>query len=188
MVFVFLTVFCVIVALGFGAASSWSDFMRMSIPNNYVVAVVLSFIPAFLLLMFFVPEADYFSTWVSHLLGGVIVFVVTYALFHFGLIGGGDAKLLSAYGLWVGLAGLMPFLFFMALMGGILGVVTLYLNKNTLVKAPVPESWIDKAQKGEKKVPYGGAIFVGAVVAFWQLGYIQPENLIELASAETRLG
>ena len=186
MVFVFITVFCVVVALGFGAASARSDFMCMTIPNSYVLAVVVSFFPAFFLLSIFAPEVGFFSSWVSHLLGGGVLFALTYALFHFGFIGGGDAKMLSAYGLWVGVGELLAFLFFTALAGGLLGAVTLYLEKKKPLKIDGGDGWLAKAQAGERKVPYGVAIFLGALITFWQLGYIQPESLIMLASREAR--
>lgn len=91
--------------------------------------------------------------------------------------------MLSAYGLWVGIGGLMPLFFFMALFGGILGVSTLMLRKWKPVKEPSKGSWIERAQAGAQDVPYGIAIFAGALVAFWQMGYLQPNELIELATA-----
>ena len=181
MILVFIVVFCVIIALGFGGAAAWSDVNKLIIPNSYAALVGAAFIPAFLLMTIFAPDVTFFGSWKSHLFSGVLMFVITYGLFHFKLIGGGDSKLLTVFALWVGVKGLMPLLFFMAVMGGVLGGATLLLNKKKLIKKPVKNSWIAKAQAGGQDVPYGIAIFVGAVFAFWHTGYIQPNELMALA-------
>lgn len=183
MLLVFTIVFCAMIALGFGAAAAWSDFSRLTIPNMYVLSIGLAFIPAFAVAKIMASDVSFFASWSSHLIACGAVFAVTYLLFHFKLIGGGDAKLLTVYGLWVGLSGLMPLFFFMALIGGVLGASTLMLRKWKPVKEPNKGSWIERAQSGAQDVPYGIAIFVGALVAFWQIGYLQPGELIELAQA-----
>ncbi len=182
MLLVFVIVFCAIVALGFGAAAAWSDFSRLTIPNMYAACIGAAFIPAFLVTSIFAGDVTFFASWKSHLLSAVIIFAVTYGLFHFKLIGGGDSKLLSVYALWVGLQGLMPFMFFMALAGGVLGVTTLALKKWQPIKNPAKDSWIEKAQAGKQEVPYGIAIFTGALAAFINAGYFNISSLVELAS------
>jgi prepilin peptidase CpaA len=181
MVLVFTVVFCTLIALGFGAAAAWSDYARLIIPNPYVILVALAFVPAFLTVTYFTKDVTFFSNWQSHAIAGVMVFIITYALFHFNMLGGGDAKLISAFALWVGLSGLMSFLFFMALAGGLLGVATILLGKWKPVKKPVKGSWIYKAQAGKKEVPYGIAIFIGALVSFWHTGYLKPNELVDIA-------
>lgn len=186
MVIVFTIIFCAIIALGFGAAAAWSDISQMKIPNLYAVCIGVAFIPAFVSALIFAPEVSLFSSWKSHLIALTLTFGITYVLFYLNLIGGGDSKLLSAYALWVGLDGLMPLLFGMAVVGGVLGVVTLVLEKWQPVKKPAYGSWVAQSQKGEQKVPYGVAIFLGAVLTFWSIGYLQPEMIIALA--ESNLG
>lgn len=182
MILVFIIVFCALVALGFGAASAWSDVRTLTIPNLYVAYIGAAFIPAFVISKFFAGDAFIFSSLISHIGAGVLMMGITYALFVLKLIGGGDSKLLSVYALWTGLSGLMPLLFLMAVVGGILGGATLMLKKYKPVKKPQKNSWIEKAQKGSQDVPYGVAISTGAVFSFWQVGYINPDVLIALAS------
>jgi len=181
MILFVILIFCALIALGFGGAAAWSDYTRMTIPNLYAISIALAFVPAYGIIKYFAPDFLYFATWQSHLGAFAIVFVVTYVLFLLKTIGGGDAKLVSAYALWVGMEGLMPLLFFMAAIGGILGIVTLILGRYKPVKKPRSASWVGKAQNEEKVVPYGIAIFLGALIAFWQVGYLQPETLISLA-------
>lgn len=182
MVLLFIIIFCSIVALGFGGAAAWSDFRQLKIPNSYTLYIAAAFVPAFLLSVILSPETSVFASWKSHLISGLVIFALTYLLFHFKLIGGGDSKLLSVYALWVGLAGLMPFLFAMALTGGVLGLATLALRKWKPAKKPIKGSWVDKAQNGGQDVPYGIAIFIGALTTFWQNGYIQPSTLANLVA------
>lgn len=182
MLLVFIIIFCAIVALGFGGAAAWSDYQRLMIPNLYSVCIGASFILSFLFVTFMAPELDIFASWKSHLFSAIFIFFVTYILFFFKVIGGGDSKVLTVYALWVGFAGIMPLMFFMACAGGVLGIATLALRKWKPVKAPVKGSWIEKAQAGGQDVPYGIAIFIGAIASFWQVGYLQPEKFAEITS------
>lgn len=112
------------------------------------------------------------------------MFLITFVLFYFKKIGGGDAKLISVFSLWAGVSGLMPLLFIMAIMGGVLGAVTLVVGKYRPAKENsilLKSQWLLGAQSGAREVPYGIAIFTGALFAFWQAGYIQPTGLMALA-------
>lgn len=183
MILVFIIVFCALIALGFGGAAAYSDATRLKIPNLYAAYIGAAFIPAFIAVTIFAPDTGLFSSLSNHLMAGGITLAITYALFFFKIIGGGDSKLLSVYALWAGLSGLMPLLFIMGVFGGALGVSTLVLNKHHLIKKPLFDSWIDRSQKGGQDVPYGVAIFVGALYTFWQIGFIQPDALIALATS-----
>jgi prepilin peptidase CpaA len=185
MILVFIIVFCALIALGFGGAAAYSDATRLKIPNLYAACIGATFVPAFVTAAIFAPEAGLFSSLSNHLIAGAIVLGITYMLFFFKLIGGGDSKLLSVYALWAGLSGLMPLLFIMSIAGGVLGVSTLLLKKYQPVKNPLKDSWIDKSQKGGQDVPYGVAIFVGAFFTFWQIGFIQPDMLIAVITDGT---
>lgn len=180
---IFIVIFCVIVALGFGLASAWSDFKGFTISNAYSIGVILAFIPAFLAVFFLVPEAAYFASWKSHLLAAAIMFAVTFVLFTLHMIGAGDSKLATAYALWVGIMGIPAFLFYMTVTGGLLGVATLVLRRWKPFTAPPEGGWIARAQAGSSEVPYGIAIVVGAVVAFFQSGYFNPDRLAGLIQA-----
>jgi len=184
MILVFIVVFCALIALGFGAAAAWSDAARLIIPNMYAACVGAAFIPAFLMVTVFAPESTFFAPWKSHLIAAIVMLGITYILFYFKLMGGGDSKFLTVYALWSGLGGLMPFLFITAVTGGLLGVITLILGKYKPVQTPAEGGWVARAQSGAQDVPYGVAIFVGALFTFWQVGYLQPETIQALATGE----
>src|SRR5437016_1446584 len=54
-----------------------------------------------------------------------IVLAISFALFAGKIIGGGDAKYLATASLWMGAHGIMQFLFIVALLGGLLGIIYL---------------------------------------------------------------
>ena len=177
----FLIVFCLIVALGFGIAAAISDFRSMTIPNIYAACILLAFIPAFLADMFTGNGMEFFASWKSHLIAGGVMFAITFILFSARVIGAGDSKLCSAFALWVGLGGIASYLFYMAIVGAVLGIATKVMSSSQLAASPKEGSWIAKSQAGEMGVPYGIAICFGAIVAFYQLGYFSPEKLALLA-------
>jgi Flp pilus assembly protein protease CpaA len=77
-----------------------------------------------------------------------------------------------ALGLWLGLEGLLPFLFYMALAGGVIGVFSLIIAKRKPFKKLLPGSWLGQAQAGKNAIPYGLAISFGAWAAFSHSGFI----------------
>lgn len=177
----FIIVFCLLVAIGFCIAAGIADFKSMNIPNSYSLGIIVAFFPAYLLDTFTGNGVEFFAPWTSHLIAVALVFGVTFVLFSVKMIGAGDSKLASAVALWTGLMGLAPFLFYMALIGALLGLGTKLLNKKKLFQNPAEGSWIAKSQNGNGGVPYGIAIAIGAIIAFYQLGYFSPEKLAILA-------
>src|SRR5690606_13741029 len=112
-----------------------------------------------------------------------LLFAVSFVLFSLKMIGAGDSKLLSVYALWAGFGGLLPFLFYMALIGGALGGFSLWVQRAKPFEKAAADSWIGRLQAGQSAVPYGIAITGGAIVCFVFQGYVSPENLRLLAMA-----
>ncbi len=164
---VFAIPFCV--AIIFGGLSARSDLRGMVIPNKYSVVVLGAFVFAYAGVHLF--GAPIFFSPLSHILAGGLVFAVTLVLFGFGLIGAADSKLASAYAFWVGMQGVLVFLFYMAVFGGVLGLMGLYISKRRPFKSPLEGSWVAQVQGGASKVPYGVAIVGGALASFAKLGY-----------------
>lgn len=144
-----------------------SDIRSLRIPNWQPLAVILFFVPAYLAM----PSA--FGGWEPHVLALVIMFIVTYIMFILNIMGGGDAKLAAALALWTGITGMLPMLFYMALIGGLLGAATLLMRKKKPFKNPALGSWIASAQAGENAVPYGVAISFGFWMALFHSGFLQ---------------
>lgn len=170
----FLVVFlaCLFVTIGTGILAGWSDFRGLTIPNLYSGLILGAFALAWGVGQVAAPpDASPFSAIGSHLFAGFLMFLVTYGMFAAGMIGAADSKIGTAFALWLGVRGLLPFLFFMTVAGGILGVAALALRRKPVWKNAPEGCWIDRVQKGENAVPYGIAIALGAFVAMLKVGY-----------------
>lgn len=142
------------------------DAVSFTIPNWISIALAVAFFPAALAM-----GADAGQIGLAVLIG-LGALVAGMAMFAVGWIGGGDAKLFAAAGLWMGLGALLPYLLVTALAGGALAVMLLALRSVWLrplaVRGP---GWIGRLATPGENVPYGIAIAFGALAAF-------PESLL----------
>ena len=105
------------------------------------------------------------------LAAGAMVFAVTLALFHYGVIGGGDAKLIPATALVIGYRDLLGFLFLMSLCGGALAIAAIATDKLAAslkrrrgrASPPSPRE-IDFHAPTASTVPYGCAVAAAGVI------------------------
>lgn len=86
-----------------------------------------------------------------------IVFALFVALFAFGMMGGGDVKLIGALALWLPLVPLLRMLVLMSLLGGVLTLGMLLHHK---LRRRDPHAAIE--------VPYGVAIALGALIVLYE--------------------
>lgn len=142
------------------AFAAISDLLTMTIPNRVSLIMVGSFAVLAPLSGVALPAIG------MHALGAVIVFGICFALFALNVMGGGDAKLLSATALWFGLNESLLFLMTdVAIIGGLITLLILLVRaqSNTIlaIGLPVPNSLLLA-----KKIPYGIAIAIGGFMAF----------------------
>ena len=136
------------------------DATSYTIPNWISLAAAALFAPAALLAG--VPLAAVGAG----LLVGAGALVLGMGLFALGWVGGGDAKLMAACGVWLGLSAFGPFLAATAVAGGALALALLYLRKLrdwTPARAP---AWLRRLLTPGESVPYGVAIAAGALLTF----------------------
>lgn len=176
MILLTLYIFLIVAALGVGSLAAWSDCRGMTIPNIYS-ALILGLFPLCYGVAW-LAGVDAFAAPLSHGLGLLIVFGITAPLFAYKIMGAADSKLASAYALWMGAHGVLPFLFYTTLFGGLLGVATIILKRYKPFPHAAPHSWVGQAQAGADKVPYGVAITLGAFVSFLVLGYGRGDLLV----------
>lgn len=147
-------------ALMIGAAVS--DLFTMTIPNRLAIGLSAAF---FVFAIAFHMSAQAIG---MHVLAGLAVLVVTFALFAFGWIGGGDAKLAAATALWMGWENLADYLLISTLVGGILTLLILYTRKWPLPASLLRQDWIVRLHDKATGVPYGIALAVAGLVVFPQ--------------------
>jgi prepilin peptidase CpaA len=140
-------------------AAAMTDATSYTIPNRLSAFLAIAFIPA-ALAVGLTPV-----TFAISLGFGVAGLAVGVAMFALRWIGGGDAKLLAACALWLGMGAITPFLLWTAVAGGVLAVVLMLLRKAPLPLANIGPAWFGRLMKPGGDVPYGVAIAAGALIA-----------------------
>ena len=145
------------VAMAFAAAN---DLLTMTIPNRISIALVAAFL--------LVAPLHHLSgaEFLQHLAAGGIVLLAGIAMFAFGWMGGGDAKLLAATSLWFGLDGLAPYLSQVATLGGFLAVAILLYRQYVPVGALPGPAWALRLHAKGSGIPYGLAIAAAALIMY----------------------
>lgn len=150
------------------ALAAATDLLTMTIPNRLSLALALAFAVA-------APVAG--LTWAqigTHVAVGAAVLALGVALFAFNLFGGGDAKLLAAVALWIGLDPLLSYVVMVAIAGGMLSVLILGFRAIALPPALYRHDWIARLHAPKSGIPYGIAL---AAAGLW----IYPKTSIFLA-------
>jgi prepilin peptidase CpaA len=155
----FWLLFLLPVGVAFAAAM---DLFTMTIPNRISVIMVVGFIPAA-----WYAGLDIWGV-LDHLAAGLIVLAIAFGLFARGVFGGGDAKLLAAISLWVGLENLLSYMFWVALVGGLLAVVFMIGRQFPLPRPLLGEAWAHRLHNPAGGIPYGVALAVGALLVYPQ--------------------
>ena len=90
----------------------------------------------------------------------LLVFALFAGLFALGMMGGGDVKMLGALALWLPLPEMANLIIIMALLGGLVTIVTVIHHRVT-------------RRIGQPEIPYGVAI---ALAGLWVMGkpYLNP--------------
>jgi len=163
---ILITFFLTLIVIVITILSCISDVKSLRIPNWHSLVILAVFIPAW----FLSPES--FTPLWQHASAMAIMFAVSYIMFAFRIMGGGDSKLATVLGLWIGLQGLMPFILSMSIVGGLIGFISLIIRKKKPFKNPAKGSWVETAQAGGNSIPYGIAIAVGSWITILHTGFL----------------
>ena len=118
----------VLLILGYAAAVK--DFREQTVPNRLVLAMLEAWCMILVPQLFIHPETGLsllFSGAVGALFAGV-VFLTVYFVSHKGL-GGGDVKLMTVFGLYLGLDGVVPTMLYGTLLAAAAGGILILLKK-----------------------------------------------------------
>jgi prepilin peptidase CpaA len=136
-------------------AAGW-DIASFTIPNFLQLALIGAF-AVFVLAIGMEP-----ATIGGHLLAGLVGLAVGFALFAFGYIGGGDAKLFACVVLWFGFRNLLDYTLVAAALGGALSLCLIVMRRVPLPAALSAQGWIARLHDAKSGVPYGVALAAGA--------------------------
>lgn len=134
------------------AFAAVSDMLTMTIPNRVSLALIAGFIAMAIL------TGMPLATFGMHMAAGALVLVITFTLFAFGFIGGGDAKLAAATGIWCGFGVLAQYLVFASIMGGVLTLLIIYVRTLLLPEFATKISWVARLHHHKSGIPYGIAL------------------------------
>ena len=154
------------------AFAAISDLLSMTIANRVSVVLVATFA-----IVAPLTGMDW-SSFGLHLAAGAIVLAVTFVLFAIGGMGGGDAKLLAATSVWMGLGmPLVEYLVYASMIGGLLTLFVLSYRKSAFHMLLGHNMFLRHFAEDQKGIPYGIALGIGGMLAFpdtplvqWALG------------------
>jgi prepilin peptidase CpaA len=132
------------------------DLASFTIPNFLNLAVIAVF-PLFALAAgLTLPAVG------LHLMAGFAGLALGFALFAFGWIGGGDAKLFAGVALWLGFKDFMPYALLASVCGGFLSLALLMARRWPLPEILARHAWIIRLHDAKSGIPYGVALAAGA--------------------------
>lgn len=136
------------------------DLISMKIPNWISGLLVVFFLPAALAVG--LPPIEM----AIHVGVAILALVVGAGMFALRWLGGGDAKLMAAACLWLGLEGSGMFLLWTGVMGGLFCLALIFARAHSrpfLIGAP---GWLVTLMEPKGDIPYGVAIAAGALMAY----------------------
>jgi prepilin peptidase CpaA len=101
-----------------------------------------------------------------HVGAGASVLAAGFALFSFGWIGGGDAKLAAATALWFGFNHLFDYLIYSSILGGVLTLLLIQFRMLPLPQVLVGRDWIERLHRRGGGIPYGIALAAAALLVY----------------------
>lgn len=152
------------------AFAASSDLLTMTISNRVSLALVAGFFVFATLAQ--VPAAQV----AANLSCGLAVLVLTFTLFSFNFIGGGDAKLAAATAIWLGWGNILDYGVVASLLGGALTLGMLWLRNHAMPRWALARAWFARLHDSRNGVPYGIALAAAGLVIF-------PQTMIWLAVA-----
>jgi prepilin peptidase CpaA len=136
------------------------DVFSMTIPNKISLLLIAAFCGL-------APAAGLtLEAFAWHIAAGGLVLVITATMFFMGMLGGGDAKLLSVVALWMGFDFLMDFLLYASLFGGLLAVLYVKFRARPLPKRLQGEVWAERLHTPKNGIPYGVALAASALLVY----------------------
>lgn len=154
--------------MAFAAAS---DLFTMTISNRVSLFLVAGFFV--LAVLGGMPLAAI----ATHMAAGFTVLILAFTCFALGWMGGGDAKIAAAVGLWFGFPPLADYVIYASLFGGALTLLMLQFRKWPLPYALTSQEWAQRLHSKDNGVPYGIALALGALLIYPETEWIRSVDL-----------
>jgi prepilin peptidase CpaA len=142
--------------------AAFSDLFTMTIPNRVSLLLVGAYFG--LALYLGVPM----ETIALHASAGMAMLLLTFGMYYFRWIGGGDAKLAAAAALWLGWELLLQYGLVASLAGGVVTLAILLLRHYDLPERIRSAEFIARLADKNGGVPYGIALALAGLVVYPQ--------------------
>lgn len=146
------------------AYAGMSDLFTMTIPNRVSLLLIAGF-------AILAPFIGLTLTGIGmHLLMGGLVLVLCFGCFAMGWMGGGDAKLATAIGVWFGFsASMLEFAVFAAVYGAMLTLAIVYFRSVDYLPSILHnQRWVLQLHDTSRGIPYGVTLALAALQAYPQ--------------------
>jgi prepilin peptidase CpaA len=153
------TLLLFIFPLGMAYAAS-SDLLTMRISNWVSISLIVSF---FVIAVFMGMSFEQIA-W--HLGAAATILVAAFLFFALGWVGGGDAKLATATGLWLGFELTLPYLLYASILGGVLTLGLLAFRRLPLPPRMMSTGWISRLHDQKSGIPYGIALAAAGMLVY----------------------
>lgn len=144
-------------AMAFAAAS---DLFSMTVPNWISLLLIAGFAVLAPLAGLGLAEVGF------HVALAVAALLVTFTMFSFGWIGGGDAKLFASTCLWLGPEGLLFYAVYASLLGGLLTLLIIAIRSLPMPAALDSQGWLLRLHSPKEGVPYGIALAAAGLLVY----------------------
>jgi prepilin peptidase CpaA len=139
-----------------------SDVLTLMIPNWLSLALAALYFP--LAIYFGIPV----ETIGLHLICGVIVLAVGFAIYSRGWLGAGDAKLAAATALWLGWSNVLDYVLFASLIGAAIALILFELQRRDLPRFLLKYGFVSRFVTKNSGVPYGVALALAGLLVYPQ--------------------
>jgi prepilin peptidase CpaA len=142
------------------AYAASSDLFTMTIPNRVAIALLGGYV----VFAFAVNVPP--LTILLHLACGATVLAITFAMFCFGWMGGGDAKLAAATSVWLGWSLVLEYSLVASVLGGALTLGIIFARNWPLPSLLTRQPWIERLHDARTGIPYGIALALAGLVIY----------------------
>lgn len=142
------------------ALSASMDLLTFTIPNRLCLILAVGYL--ILAVTLGVPTVDI----LLNVSCALAILVIAFAMFNFGLIGGGDAKLAAATAAWLGWTAIFNYGLAAALFGGVLTLILLCARRIPLPAVFSRTDWLVRLHNANAGVPYGIALAAAGLMQY----------------------
>jgi prepilin peptidase CpaA len=142
------------------ALSASMDLLTFTIPNRLCLTLAVGYLIFAVTLG--IPAVDI----LLNISCALAILIITFVMFHVGLIGGGDAKLAAATAAWLGWTAIFDYGLAAALFGGVLTLIILGARMIPLPAAFSRMDWLVRLHNANAGVPYGIALAAAGLMQY----------------------